>query len=215
MKPKLANLRENYTQSGLDIDQTTDLPFEQFSHWLQEAIEAELTEPNAMTLATSNKNNEPSARTVLLKHWDELGFCFFTNYNSQKGLDLAQNPKASLVFPWLPLERQVIIKGSVEKVSKAESEEYFHMRPHSSQIGALASLQSESIPNKKWLADREATLLNQYPEGSTIPLPDYWGGYRVIPHYMEFWQGRPSRLHDRIVYTRKPGSEWSKQRLSP
>lgn len=215
MKPSLADLRENYTQSGLDLDEVLECPFSQFELWLNDAIDAGLTEPNAMTLATANKAGEPSARTVLLKHSDPAGFCFFTNYTSQKGIDIAQNPKVALVFPWLALERQIIIRGSIEKVSKKESEEYFHMRPHGSQIGALASIQSQPIPNKQWLLDREATLQHQYPEGSTIPLPDFWGGYRVVPTYIEFWQGRPSRLHDRIIYKKQGANDWRKERLSP
>ena len=148
MKPSLADLRENYTKAGLDIDQTADCPFNQFETWFKEAADSGIPEPNSMTLATADKDGLPSARTVLLKHHDSAGFCFFTNYTSRKGLDIAQNPKAALVFPWLSLERQIIIKGSVEKMSKQESEAYFHMRPHGSQIGALASIQSQTIPNK-------------------------------------------------------------------
>lgn len=215
MKPSLAELRENYSLSGISLDDTASCPIQQFQLWLKDAIGSGMLEPNAMTLATTNKDREPSARTVLLKHHDQKGFCFFTNYTSEKGLDIAQNPKACLVFPWLQLERQVIIKGSVEKVSKVESESYFHIRPYGSQIGALASIQSQPIPNKQWLADRETSLKHQYPEGAKIPLPPFWGGYRVIPHSMEFWQGRPNRLHDRIIYKQKAGSEWNKARYSP
>jgi len=214
MKPSLADLRENYTKAGLDQSEASNCPFEQFDVWLQDALSTDMPEPNAMTLATADQHGTPSARTVLLKHHDTNGFCFFTNYHSQKGLDIEQNPKASFVLPWLALERQIIVKGSVEKVSRAESEKYFHLRPYGSQIGAHASLQSQTIPNKQWLADREAHLLKEYPESSKVPLPDFWGGYRVIPNYIEFWQGRPSRLHDRIVYT-KQDDQWQKQRLSP
>ena len=214
MKTSLANLREHYTKAGLDIDQADACPFAQFQLWLIDACASDIVEPNAMTLATADKEGVPSARTVLLKQFDEKGFCFFTNYASRKGTDIAQNPKAALVLPWLALERQIIIKGSVEKVTKQESETYFHMRPYGSQIGALASLQSQPIPSKQWLSDRESTLKTQYPEGSIVPLPDFWGGYRVIPHYIEFWQGRPSRLHDRIVYTIKD-HRWTKERYSP
>lgn len=215
--PSLGELRENYTKSGLDINDAHTDPFVQFQLWMDEAIASGIAEPNAMTLATADKEGIPSARTVLMKYYDTHGFCFFTNYTSRKGIDIAQNPKAALVLPWLELERQIIIKGRVEKTSKEESEKYFHQRPHGSQIGAHASTQSHPIPNKQWLIDRETSLLHQYPEGSEVPLPDFWGGYRVIPNYIEFWQGRPNRLHDRIVYT-PIGSDqgaWKRERLSP
>ncbi len=200
--------------AGLDVIDVHPDPFTQFHNWMDLAIESNIVEPNAMTLATADGKGIPSARIVLLKHYDEQGFCFFTNYTSRKGQDIAQNPHASIVLHWKELERQVCIRGRVEKVSLADSETYFHMRPHKSQIGAVASKQSHAIPDRLWLENREKELLQTYPEGTEIPLPDFWGGYRIIPEYIEFWQGRTSRLHDRIVYT-KDAEDWKLDRLSP
>lgn len=215
-KPSLADLRENYTQAGLNVIDVDPDPFVQFQKWMDTAISSGIADPNAMTLATADSHGMPSCRIVLLKHYDEEGFCFFTNYESRKGKDLAQNPHASIVFHWKELERQVCIRGRVAKTSHEESETYFHMRPYRSQIGAIASHQSKRVSNRAELEKREQEILEKFPEGSIIPLPEFWGGYRVIPEYMEFWQGRPSRLHDRIIYSRGDVSDvWHVSRLYP
>ncbi|MGJ8657031.1 MAG: pyridoxamine 5'-phosphate oxidase [Akkermansiaceae bacterium] len=218
-KPSLADLRENYTKSGLDVIDVHPDPFTQFQNWMHLAIATEIVDPNAMTLATADAHGIPSSRIVLLKHYDDNGFCFFTNYTSHKGKDIAQNPHAAITLHWKELERQICIRGKVVKTTRQESENYFHMRPHSSQIGATASAQSHPLADRATLEKREQELLLQYPQGTTVPLPEFWGGYRLIPDYIEFWQGRPSRLHDRIIYTRKLTSDtpqdWKLQRLCP
>jgi len=214
-KPSLADLRENYTKAGLDSSDVLADPFSQFQNWMDLAISSDVIEPNVMTLATADANGYPSSRIVLLKHYDSNGFCFFTNYNSRKGQDLAVNPQASISFHWKELERQICIRGTVEKTTREESENYFHMRPHGSQIGAVASHQSKPIADRPTLLKREQDLLEKHPEGTTVPLPDFWGGYRITPSYIEFWQGRPSRLHDRIVYTLDDNKNWNIDRLCP
>ena len=213
----LAELRERYCKGGLEEDDVYPDPFVQFERWLNEAVAADILEPNAMTLATANASGQPSARTVLLKGLDSDGFCFFTNYSSRKARDLEANPKASLVFHWRELERQVIVRGSVSRCNERESLAYFHTRPRGSQIGAWVSeWQTSKIPGRTCLEERERELLEKWPEGTEIPLPPFWGGFRVTPHYLEFWQGRPSRLHDRLAYTRSdPAAEWTMSRLSP
>jgi len=213
-KPSLADLRENYTSSGLSKKDVHRCPFTQFDTWMQAAINATIVDANAMTLATAAADGQPSARIVLLKHYDHDGFCFFTNYDSQKGKDLTENPKAALVLHWKELERQICIRGSITKTSEAESANYFHMRPLGSQIGATASNQSQPIESRATLLTREQKLTERYAESKQVPLPKFWGGFRLSPDYIEFWQGRPSRLHDRISYQLKD-SNWEINRLCP
>jgi len=210
----LAELRKNYSLGSLDIGDVDRNPFRQFDVWFQQAVDAKLPEPNTMTLATVDSRGRPSARIVLIKGVDERGFVFFTNYESRKGRELATNPYASLLFYWIELERQVRIEGSVVKTSAEESDAYFASRPLGSRIGAWASDQSQVLESRAALEAREREVIAQY--GDSPPRPPHWGGYRLVPGTIEFWQGRPSRLHDRIVYTREdPGGEWSIVRLAP
>ncbi len=188
-------------------------PFIQFSHWFNELLKSDVREPNAMVLATASVGGIPSARTVLLKKFDEEGFVFFTNYESHKAKDLTDNPNAEILFVWLDLERQVRIRGKVERVASKESAEYFHSRPTNSQIGAWASKQSSVIPDREFLEERFRETAEKYKNGK-IPLPPFWGGFRLIPDEFEFWQGRESRLHDRISYRLKQ-NVWEIVRLSP
>ena len=209
----LADLRKNYSLGSLDIADADPNPFRQFDVWFKQAIDAQLPEPNTMTLATVDSRGRPSARIVLIKAVDERGFVFFTNYESRKGLELAQNPHASLLFYWIELERQVRIEGAVVKTSDAESDQYFASRPVGSRIGAWASEQSKVIESRAALEAREREFSAQY--GDNPPRPPHWGGYRLIPDAIEFWQGRPSRLHDRLLYTRSGNADWTIARLSP
>ncbi len=210
---ELAALRQDYSRHELSRSSVADDPFTQFGHWFDEAVIAQIAEPNAMMLGTATPDGQPSGRTVLLKGFDGTGFKFFTNYKSTKARDLTANPFCFLHFFWKELERQVFIRGLAVKTSQRESDDYFASRPYLSQIGAWASEQSSVIEARKVLEDRSAELKRQYPEG-TVPRPDFWGGYHVTPDHFEFWQGRPSRLHDRILYTRHEQG-WAISRLSP
>ncbi|AOI97163.1 MULTISPECIES: pyridoxamine 5'-phosphate oxidase [Burkholderia] len=211
----LADLRINYSRASLDEADAAPNPFAQFDRWFKEALAAKLPEPNTMTLATVGDDGRPSARIVLIKGVDERGFVFFTNYESRKGRDLAANPHAALLFYWIELERQVRIEGRIEKTSADESDRYFASRPLGSRIGAWASDQSAVIDSRATLEAREKAVTERY--GENPPRPPHWGGYRVVPDAIEFWQGRPSRLHDRLLYTRDDaaGSGWTISRLSP
>jgi pyridoxamine 5'-phosphate oxidase len=210
----LADLRKDYTMSGLLEKDLARDPFRQFDKWFQEAEAARLVEPNAMTLATATRDGRPSARTVLLKGVDGRGFVFYTNYESRKGRDLAENPRASLLLPWIGLERQVIIEGTLAKLSREESAAYFHSRPRASQLGAWVSQQSSVITGRSVLEDAMKALEKKHA-GAEVPLPPAWGGYRLAPESVEFWQGRRSRLHDRLRYRREAGGEWIVERLAP
>ncbi|EHC15111.1 pyridoxamine 5'-phosphate oxidase [Fischerella thermalis] len=214
MDKNLADLRKDYTLQDLNETDVAPNPFIQFQKWFDEALTAQLLEPNAMTVATATTDGKPSARMVLLKDFDERGFVFFTNYNSHKGQELAENPQAALVFWWAELERQVRICGRVEKVSENDSDRYFQSRPFNSRLGAWASNQSEVIESRIILEQRLQELKAKY-KNQDIPRPPHWGGLRVIPTEIEFWQGRSSRLHDRILYIRLDDGDWKIQRLSP
>ncbi len=208
----LYDIRNEYTQRELSKQQCADNPINQFEQWLNEAITAQVLEPTAMNIATVDKNNQPHARMVLLKEVNQQGFVFFTNYLSHKGLDLSHHAFAALTFFWKELERQVRVEGCVEKLPEAQSDDYFASRPYSSRIGAWASEQSQTIANKQVIIARAAMFGAKY--ALHVPRPPHWGGYIVIPNKIEFWQGRPSRLHDRIEYVLN-NNLWHKQRLAP
>lgn len=214
MDKTVADLRKDYTLEGLSELEVDLNPFIQFKKWFEQALAAQLPEPNAMTVATATPDGKPSARMVLLKDFDERGFVLFTNYNSHKGKELAENPQAALVFWWAELERQVRISGYVEKVSETESDQYFDSRPTKSRLGAWVSHQSEVIESREVLERRLQEFHSKY-ENEEIPRPPHWGGLRVIPTEIEFWQGRPSRLHDRLLYSRLDNGTWKIERLSP
>jgi pyridoxamine 5'-phosphate oxidase len=206
------SLRVSYEQGELNESEVSHNPLDQFNKWLQEAIKNQVPEPNAMVLATVNKDGQPGARNVLLKSADENGFIFFSNKNSDKASDLKLNPNCTLLFSWLSQHRQVIVKGKAEEISKDESNTYFQTRPYGSRISAWVSEQSQVIKNRAELEKRVKEFMDKYPEN--VPMPDHWGGYLVKPESIEFWQGRPSRLHDRIRFTKKSNA-WTIERIAP
>jgi len=210
----LADLRRDYARARLDEADVSHDPMVEFARWFAEAQEAQVADANAMTLATATADGQPSARIVLLKAFDERGFVFFTDYRSRKGAELEANPRAALVFYWHELERQVRITGGVALTSREDSERYFASRPIGSRLGAWASHQSRVIPGRAALESDLREVEARFGDGE-VPLPPHWGGYRVVPDAIEFWQGRESRLHDRIRYVRESGSGWRVQRLSP
>tara|TARA_R110000868_G_scaffold1211_2_gene9331 strand:+ start:52278 stop:52922 length:645 start_codon:yes stop_codon:yes gene_type:complete len=209
----LQQIRQEYSQHTLDESEVDKNPYQQFGKWFEEAVNSEVKEPNAMSLSTVDTLFKPHTRIVLLKDFDENGFTFFTNQASDKGSEISSNPNVSACFFWVELERQIRIEGVAEKISREESVSYFNTRPHMSQIGALASNQSEVVENREFLDQKFKKLAEKYPEGK-VPMPESWGGYKIIPSYFEFWQGRRSRLHDRITYKQEKES-WLIQRLSP
>ncbi len=212
-RSSLKNIRRDYKHSELSKASVNKDPFVQFNNWFSEIVDAKIIDPSAMVLATVAETNMPSARIVLLKEVDEKGFVFFTNYLSRKAKDLKKNPNASLLFYWKEMDRQLRIEGIIEKVKTKISEEYFHTRPRESQISAWVSKQSSIVPDRNFL-DKKYNELDEEFGNDEIPLPDYWGGYRLIPEYFEFWQGRESRLHDRICYREEKGN-WKIFRLAP
>ena len=199
----------------LDESMLPDDPLDLFARWMADVVAAALPEPSAMALATVSADGRPRARMVLLKAYDASGFTFYTNRTSRKASDLAEVPRASLLFPWYPLQRQVIIEGTVTALSTAQSEPYFRSRPRGSQLGAWASRQSTVIGSRAELDDRQAELARRWPEGTPVPMPDFWGGYRVEPSVLEFWHGRIDRMHDRFRYRRSAGGGWAAERLAP
>ena len=210
----IADIRKDYKLQSLSEKDADKNPLIQFEKWWNEATQSHIEEVNAMTLATSSRDGIPSARIVLLKGFNKDGFVFFTNYNSYKGIQLLENPRACLVFFWKELERQIRITGLVEKINAKDSDEYFNSRPQGSRIGAIASPQSQVIINRNWLEQNEKNIQQQF-EGKEIKRPENWGGYRVKPVSIEFWQGRASRLHDRLQYSLNDNAEWIIERLAP
>jgi pyridoxamine 5'-phosphate oxidase len=214
MSLSIADLRREYARARLDLVDVSHDPIVEFARWFAEAQEAQVPDSNAMTLATATPGGAPSGRIVLLKGFDERGFVFFSDYRSRKGMELEANPRAALVFYWQELERQVRITGTVTRTLQEESEAYFRTRPLGSRLGAWVSHQSRAIPGRNVLEEGLRDVEARYPDGD-VPLPPHWGGYRVLPETVEFWQGRPSRLHDRIFYQRGADGKWSIERLAP
>ncbi|MBC8053278.1 MAG: pyridoxamine 5'-phosphate oxidase [Sphingobacteriaceae bacterium] len=213
-KETIENLRQEYRSATLSEKEVAADPISQFAKWFAEALDGGIFEPNAMTLATATHDGKPSARIMLLKGFDKSGFTFYTNYLSRKGKEISKNPAACIVFFWPELERQIRIEGTLEKVSKEESEKYFHSRPKESQLGALASQQSQEIPDKTTVENSWKELTSKFSD-KEVPKPAYWGGYVLKPQIVEFWQGGPGRLHDRILYKRSDKNNWKIVRLAP
>nr|WP_246102937.1 pyridoxamine 5'-phosphate oxidase [Streptomyces piniterrae] len=218
--PDPSSMRAHYRSEGLAESDLAVSPYDQFARWFKEAAVAGLHEPNAMVVSTADAAGRPSSRTVLLKAFDSRGFVFFTNYTSRKGRELAENPYVSLLFPWHPLARQVIVTGTAERIGRDETAAYFRTRPHGSQLGAWASEQSATVASRAELERAYEQLADRYPEGEQVPAPPHWGGYRVAAEAVEFWQGRHNRLHDRLRYVREEGGGrraglWRVERLAP
>jgi pyridoxamine 5'-phosphate oxidase len=214
MMRSISDIRRDYTQAGLDVDDLTPEPFALFDRWLQNAIDANLADPTAMTVATVDNSGQPSQRIVLLKNFDETGFVFYTNTGSKKAQDLSKNNKISLHFPWHMLDRQIKIKGIAQKLSSISVAKYFMSRPKPSQIAAWASEQSRPINSKQLLMQKFSEATANFAKGE-VPLPSFWGGYKVVPHQIEFWQGGEHRLHDRFMYTKATEGNWHTERLMP
>lgn len=214
MNKSIADIRKTYAQAALLESEAASGPMEQFSRWWDQALEATIDEVNAMTLATVDERGSPDARIVLLKGVDENGFHFYTNYQSRKGQQLNANAQAALVFFWKELERQVRVRGRMERLSESESDAYFHTRPIESRLGAISSPQSKVVEGRSWLEQRYAEVQSEYAGKAPIR-PAHWGGYRLIPESIEFWQGRPGRMHDRLEYKKDPSGSWLRQRLAP
>ncbi len=211
---EIADLRREYSQAALDLDSVKTEPIAQFEQWFKEAQGAEVLEPNAMVLSTVDSQGMPFQRTVLMKALDAKGIVFYTNSKSRKAQQIAENNQVSVLFPWYPLERQVLITGKAEKVSAKESMAYFASRPFGSRLGAWVSQQSQVISSRSILEMKLAEMKQKFKDGK-VPLPDFWGGYRIVPESFEFWQGRKNRLHDRLIYTTGPEGDWKIERMAP